>query len=144
VSLGAALRAVRSNDQFEPKTKDAVIHFPEGLIGLAECKDFVLIEDPNLAPFRLLKCVDSTQIAFLVLQPTTVIANFYEYVPLREWESVGIGPTKESAFVIVMIGPTPETSTGNFQAPLLVNYEKLIGKQLILTDAALSRRHPLV
>ena len=138
------MRAIKPNDQFELKTKDSIIHFPEGLIGLAECKDFVLIENPNLAPFRQLKCVDSPEIGFLVLQATTVIINFYEYVPVREWESLGIGPTKESAFVIVMIGSTPETSTGNFQAPLLVNYEKLIGKQLILTDAALSRRHPLV
>jgi flagellar assembly factor FliW len=138
------MRAVKSNDQFELKTKDAVIHFSEGLIGLAECKDFVLIENPNLAPFRLLKCVDSPQIGFLVLQATAVIANFYEYVPVREWESIGIGPTKELAFVIVMIGSTPETSTGNFQGPLLVNYEKMIGKQLILTDAALSPHYPLV
>jgi len=50
---------MKSNDQFELKAKDAVIHFPEGLIGLAECKDFVLIENLNLAPFRQLKCVDS-------------------------------------------------------------------------------------
>ena len=138
------MRAMKSNDQFEVKAKDVVIHFPEGLIGLAECKDFVLIENPNLAPFRQLKCVDSPQIGFLVLQATTVITNFFAYVPVREWESLGISPTKESAFVIVIISSTPETSTGNFQAPLLVNYEKMIGKQLILTDAALSRRHPLV
>ena len=137
------MRVVKSNDQFEVRTEDAVIHFQEGLIGLAECKNFVLLDSPNLAPFRLLKCVDSPRIGFLVLQATMVITNFYEYVPVREWESIGIGPTKELAFVIIMIGSPPEASTGNFQAPLLVNDQKMIGKQLILTDATLSRRHPL-
>jgi flagellar assembly factor FliW len=43
----------------------------------------------------------------------------------------------------VVIGSTPEMSTGNFQAPLLVNYQKMVGKQVILTDAGFSVRHPL-
>jgi flagellar assembly factor FliW len=144
LSLGAGMRAVKSDDQFELKTRDAVIHFAEGLIGLAECKDFVLVENQNFAPFRLLQSVDSPQVGFLVLEATTVVTNFYDYVPVREWDSIGIGPTRQLAFVIVAIGPTPETSTANFQAPLLVNYEKMMGKQVILTDAVFSVRHPLV
>ena len=139
------MRAVKSNDQFELKTKDAVIHFSEGLIGLAECKDFVLIENPNLAPFRLLQSLESPSVGFLVLEASTRVQNYNELVPAREWESLGVGgETKPLAFVIVVIGSTPEASTGNFQAPLLVNYEKMVGKQLILTDSGFSVRQPLI
>jgi len=38
----------------------------------------------------------------------------------------------------------PKDSRGNFQAPLIINYKKMIGRQLILTDVALSVRQPLV
>jgi flagellar assembly factor FliW len=103
------------------------------------------MENDGLAPFRMLQSVDSPEIGFLVLEPTALIDNYYEQVPAREWEAIGVsGETKPLAFVIVMIGETPATSSGNLQAPLLINYEKMIGKQLILTDSSFSVRHPLV
>ncbi len=43
-----------------------------------------------------------------------------------------------------LIGSSPESSTGNFQAPLLVNHDKMAGKQIILTDSGFSVRQPLV
>ena len=139
------MKAIKSHDQSEMKTKDAVIHFEEGLIGFAECKDFLLIDSENLAPFRLLQSVDYPQIVFLVLDATRLISNYCYHVPAREWEAIGVTSTVQpSAFVIVVIGSTPETSTGNLQAPLLVNYDQMIGKQLILTDSVFSVRHPLV
>jgi len=144
LSLGAGMRVMKSDDEFELKATDAVIHFAEGLIGLAECKDFVLIENLGLTPFRLLQSVASPQIGFLVVEANRLIRDFHEYVPLREWESIGIEPTKELVFVIVTIGSTPETSRGIFQAPILVNYRKMIGKQVILTDSAFSIRRRFV
>jgi flagellar assembly factor FliW len=126
-------------------SKDVVIHFDEGLIGLADCKDFILMEDQNLAPFRLLQSLESPQIGFLVLEPTMLVSHYYDLVPQREWEALGVtGKTKPLAFVISVVGSTPENSTGNLQAPLLINYDRMIGKQVILTDSGFSVRHPLV
>jgi flagellar assembly factor FliW len=139
------MKAVKSHDQSQMKTKDGVIHFEEGLIGFSECKDFLLTAKENLAPFRLLQSVDNPQVAFLVLEATMVVSNYCYHVPTREWESIGVtGTTKPLAFVIIVVGSTPETSTANLQAPLLVNSDQMIGKQLILTDSFFSARHPLV
>jgi len=145
------MKAVHAVETFDPatelrlKNRDAIIHFDEGLVGFSECKDFVLMENASLAPFRLLQSLESPQVGFLVLDPTILVSNYYDRVPKREWDSVEVtGATKPLAFVICVIGATPETSTGNFQAPLLVNYNKMIGKQIILTDSEFSVRHPLV
>ncbi len=140
-----AAQAYDSTTDLKLKSRDAIIHFDEGLIGFSECKDFVLMENEGLVPFRLLQSLDSPQVGFLVLEPTTLVNSYYEHVPARDWDTLGVsGETKPLAFVIVVIGSTPETSTGNFQAPLLVNYDKMIGKQIILTDSEFSVRHPLV
>ena len=140
-----AIQAYDSTTQLKLKSKDAIIHFDEGLIGFSEFKDFVLMENDSLAPFRLLQSLESPQVGFLVLEATALVNNYYELVPAREWESLGVnGKTKPLAFVIVVIGSTPESSTGNFQAPLLVNYDKMVGKQIILTDSGFSVRQPLV
>jgi flagellar assembly factor FliW len=127
------------------RSKDAVIHFEEGLIGFSEYKDFVLMENDSFAPFRLLQSLESPQVGFLVLEPTALVNNYYDLVPAREWESLGVGgKTKPLAFVIVVVGANPELSTGNLQAPLLINYDNMLGKQIILTDSGFSVRHPLI
>ena len=140
-----ATQALDQPTQLKLKSKDAVIHFEEGLIGFSDFKDFVLMENDSLAPFRLLQSVESPSVGFLVLEAATLVGNYHQLVPAREWESLGIDrETKPLAFVIVVIGSRPEASTGNFQAPLLVNYEKMVGKQVILTDSGFSVRQPLV
>ena len=140
-----AMQALEQTTRLKLQSKDAVIHFEEGLIGFSEFKDFVLMENDGLAPFRLLQSLEAPQVGFLVLEAAALVTNYYDLVPAREWESLGVtGKTRPLAFVIVVIGSTPESSTGNFQAPLLVNYEKMIGKQIILTDSGFSVRQPLV
>ena len=139
-----AMRAYGQTRQVNSESRDVVIHFEEGLIGFSEFKDYVLMESESLAPFRLLQSLDSPKVSFLVLEAASVIPNYYELVPPREWESLGIkDKAKPLAFVIVVIGSSPQASTGNFQAPLLINYERMIGKQMILTDSGLSVRQPL-
>ena len=139
-----AMQAYDYRAQLKLKSQEAIIHFDEGLIGFSEFKDYVLMESESLAPFRLLQSLDSAKVGFLVLEAASVIHNYYELVPPREWESLGIkDKAKPLAFVIVVIASSPQASTGNFQAPLLINYERMIGKQMILTDSGLSLRQPL-
>jgi flagellar assembly factor FliW len=141
-----AVQAYDQTTQLKLKSKDAIIHFEEGLIGFSNFKDFILMENDNLAPFRLLQSLEAPEVGFLVLEATTVVPNYYDLVPAREWQSLGMNgiTTRPLAFVIVVIGSTPASSTGNFQAPLLVNYDRMIGKQIILTDSGFSVRQPLV
>ena len=140
-----AMQAYDQTTQLKLRSKDAIIHFDEGLIGFSEFKDFVLMENDSLAPFRLLQSLESPDVGFLVLEPTALVSNYYDLVPLREWESLGVGGrTKPLAFVIVVVGANPESSTGNLQAPLLINYDSMVGKQIILTDSGFSVRYPLI
>ena len=102
------------------------------------------MENDSIAPFHLLQSSEMKEVGFLVLEPSAVMADYYSRIPAREWESIGLSASDPHlAFVICVIGPTPKDSTGNFQAPLIVNYKKMIGRQVILTDAALSVRQPL-
>jgi len=132
------MKAVHAVAPYDPTTelklrsKDAIIHFDEGLIGFSDCKDFVLMENESLAPFRLLQSLESPQVGFLVLEPTMLVNNYHEHIPRREWESLGVtGEIRPLAFVIVVVGSTPETSTGNFQAPLLIFQPKMASLPLM-------------
>ncbi|HEY2382965.1 MAG TPA: flagellar assembly protein FliW [Terriglobia bacterium] len=124
---------------------DAIIHFDEGLVGFSECKDFRMLANPEIAPFHLLQMACREDIGFMVIDPALVMPDYYTKIPAREWETIGIAEgDPRMAFTICIVGKEPRQATGNFQAPLIVNHKKMIGRQLILTDLALSVRHPLV
>ena len=132
-------------NQSDAKGQETIIHFEEGLIGFSGFKNFNLLENDYLAPFRLLRAVDSSDVGFLVVDPSTRTPDYCKLVPSREWESIGVSdPDDRLAFVTVILGATAEESTGNFQAPLLINHKEMIGKQVILTDSGFSVRHPLL
>jgi flagellar assembly factor FliW len=125
--------------------QETVIHFEEGLIGFADHKRFMLLENDYLAPFRLLQAEGAPDVGFLVIEPTIRSPEYCTLVPRREWEALGVeDPADGLAFVTVILGTSAATSTANFQAPILINCRKMIGRQVILTDSGFSVRHPLV
>jgi len=126
-------------------SRETVIRFDEGLIGFSDCKGFVLMENDDIAPFRRLQSTDHPGVGFLVIDPSLIVANYHSMISKREWESLELSsPAAGIALAICIIGPSSTGSTGNLQAPLIINYEKMVGKQIILTDSHLASRHPLL
>lgn len=140
-----AIATMEKKAEFGAYAEDSIIRFPEGLIGFNGCKSFVLMETEGIAPFRRLQSTERPEVGFLVLDPRIVMKEFLSLIPEREWESLGLeDAASKLALVICIIGPTPAQSTGNLQAPLIINYTKMTGRQVILTESGLSSRQPLV
>jgi len=129
----------------EMSSTESTIQFMEGLIGFYDCKTFRLIAREELAPFRWLQSTDRPDIGFLVIDPSLVVSDYKTVIPNREWESLGVAsPDAGIVLVTCMVGASSRESTGNLQAPLLVNRQKRAGKQVILTETGLTSRHPLL
>lgn len=123
---------------------ELTLQFDEGLIGFYDCKSFRLIESDELAPFRWLQSSDRADIGFLVIDPALIVNDYKTVIPYREWESLGVKPEVGMALVTCMVGSENAQTTGNLQAPILVNVQKRTGKQVILTETGLTSRHPLL
>ena len=142
------MKAAVMEPQLQPNKlyeTESIIRFEEGLIGFSELKDFVLVEAEAIKPLRLLQSASSTDVGFVVLDPRFRIPDYYNQIPGREWEAIGVtDPAHRLAFVIVNIGLNPRHMTGNFQAPLLLNYGRMMGRQVILTDTGFCLRMPIL
>ena len=123
---------------------ELTIQFEEGLIGFYDCKSFRLIESDEIAPFRWLQSSDRPDIGFLVIDPSIVVNDYKTVIPHREWDSLGIKPEAGIVLVTCMVGSENAQSTGNLQAPILLNLQKRTGRQVILTETGLTSRHPLL
>jgi flagellar assembly factor FliW len=124
---------------------ERLIQFDEGLIGFYDCKSFMLVVREDIAPFLWLQSTERQDVGFLVIDPALVVHDYKAVIPHREWESLGV---KDSSTALVLVTCSPNSrsasSTGNLQAPLLVNYRTNVGKQIILTETGLASRHPLI
>jgi len=137
--------ALDQSHSVEAFATTCVVRMDEGLIGFSQHKDFVFLENPNIAPFRLMEAAEPNKMGFVVIDPTILEPGYPDFIPAREWETIGsTDPSKRLAFVTVSVGATPQDSTANMLAPILINYETMTARQVILAGAQFSARHPLL
>jgi flagellar assembly factor FliW len=126
-------------------SRETVIQFEEGLIGFPDCKSFVLMENDDIAPFRRLQSTERPEVGFLVIDPSLIVVDYKTAVPKREWESLALStPAAGIALAICIIGPSSTESTGNLQAPLIINHEKMAWEADYSYRQSPDSRHPLL
>jgi len=118
--------------------------FPKGIPGFENEKEFALlpIEDNNI--FQVLQSTSTTDIAFIVANPYTVVTDYSFNVDEPTIDLLNI-KTESDVFVlgVLSIKNPFETSTVNLQAPLIFQTKTKKAKQMILNDNTYSVRHPI-
>jgi flagellar assembly factor FliW len=139
-----AAAALENNPESILSTNSTILRFPEGLIGFGECRNFVLIEEADIVPFRRLQSTDRIDVGFFVLDPQYIRQNYLSLVSGRDWESVGLeNPASRMVLVICRLGSTLSQASANFLAPLLINDATRTGRQVVMSNEFLSYRQPL-
>jgi flagellar assembly factor FliW len=120
------------------------IEFPQGLFGFEELKEYVLL-DAEKQPFYWLQSVDKEQVAFVVVNPFLIRADYEVNIGNEELAEIGIdSPEKTLIFAIVTIPPGGDPMTVNLQGPLVINRDTRRGKQAVLTDARWKTKHDIM
>ncbi|MBN1866235.1 flagellar assembly protein FliW [Candidatus Sumerlaeota bacterium] len=124
---------------------DRIIHLPEGVLGFPNDHRFVLLEhDSEGTPFKWLQSLDSSQLAFIVMDPHAVVE---EYRVVLDAESAGhlgaeeIGEEFAMMAIVNIPHDEPIAMTVNVRAPIVVHTEKRIGYQIILSNEDYPIRH---
>jgi flagellar assembly factor FliW len=103
--------------QIDPQ---AVIEFPEGLIGLVGSRYALLADDPN-APFQWLQSLEDPGLALPVTNPHRFFADFAVEVIDEDAERLGLDSASAmDVYVTVRAAPVLEDFTANLKAPILV------------------------
>jgi flagellar assembly factor FliW len=121
-----------------------ILKFDEGLIGLPQLRQMVLLHYTEIAPLLLLCSLEQPDVTFLVLEATTY---FPDYAPrLSEAVQKQLGLTAGEAPVIlatVTIAPAWTDSTINLRAPLVIAPTTMQGAQIVLTESHYQLAEPL-
>lgn len=120
---------------------DDVIHFPEGLIGLGDCRDWVLLADVQDEGLAWMQSVDRAEIALAVVGPRRFVPGYRMRVARRELDRLKLDRI-DAAEVLVIVGRTEGSVTLNLKAPLVINLRRRLGRQVI-TNGDLPVQHEL-
>ncbi|MFC1825504.1 flagellar assembly protein FliW [Thermodesulfobacteriota bacterium] len=125
--------------------EERVIHFPDGILGFPENKDFVIMEHKPDSPFMWLQSMSTPELAFVITNPFLVKPDYLDNLTPgeRAFFSTENG-NNLTIFVLVTIPPGQvEKMTVNLLGPLAIDIESRTGKQVILPNSGYHHRYPL-
>jgi flagellar assembly factor FliW len=121
-----------------------IIKFNTGIPGFLDEKEFIIlpIEGTDL---YVLQSVRSQQVAFIITDPFLIFPQYEFDLSQEVIEVLEIESEKEvSTFVILTVKDPFQETTANLQAPVIINQNKKLGKQHILTNTSYQTRHKIV
>ena len=120
---------------------DAVIEFPNGLIGLGGTR-YALIARDESAPFLWLHSIDDPSLAIPVTNPWNFFASFEVEISDAEAERIGVtDPSQAEVLVTVRAGESLDDFSANLSAPILIAARR--GHQVINEARGITVRAPL-
>ena len=120
------------------------IFIEEGLFGLEDVQEYVLLNSSEDSPFYWLQALDIPDIAFLLVDPTLVVKDYKLSVVEGDLDSINLKDNYDYLlFSIVNLNNDPAKTTANLLGPLVINKENHKAKQVISTNEKYSVRQLL-
>lgn len=124
--------------------EDKVIHFPNGLPGFAEEKQFIVLDIPGNPIFLTLQSMMTPDLAFIVTNPYHFYANYEFKLDKNIQEQLQIHSEEDIHVLSIVTLKEPfATSTLNLKAPIIINDKQKLGKQYILLEEDYPTKAPL-
>ncbi|WP_024822520.1 flagellar assembly protein FliW [Aminobacterium mobile] len=125
-------------------TSEAVVYFPKGLPGFEDHYEWVVAgEDEN--PIKWLQSVKDEDVALPVVSPLLIEKNYDPALSSEDLEALGGDAHKLTVMVVVTVPPAaPWDMTANLRAPIVVNHEERMAKQVISGNEAYEVRTPVL
>lgn len=115
--------------------EDKIIEFPEGIPGFKEEKEFVLLPLEKDSLFVIMQSVNNSDLAFITIEPKSIIKDYEFVISEKTEELLEITGIEDIILLnIVNIKEKLEDMTINLAAPLVININANLGKQVILDD----------
>jgi flagellar assembly factor FliW len=120
-----------------------VITFPEGLVGLDQLHNFIVMPNKKEGPLFWIQSVDDPDFAFVVTDPTNFFFDYQVKADEGERKKLGIG-TEDEYFVLTIVSISPEKEiTLNLAGPILYSPKTNRAMQGILEDSRFDTKTPL-
>ena len=111
---------------------ERVIHFPQGLVGFEEEREFVLLQLRPDAAMLILQSMKTPQLGLLVADPFSFIDSFKPVMGEAEMALLQLQNLDDAAILVTVSIPNgqPDNATLNLSGPVIINHQARIGMQV--------------
>lgn len=124
---------------------EKILHFPDGLLGLPDHKDYCLLPHQPGSPFFWLQSVTVPYLSFVVIDPLLGESDYFQNLPEVD-RQLFEGVERGDVIVLALVTIKPEKDpplTMNLVGPIVADQRNRVARQVVLTSTRYSCRHPL-
>jgi len=116
---------------------ERVIHFPRGLIGFEQEREFTLVQIREDSPFLILQSMNDPRLGLMVADPYSFIQDYDVVVGEAERKILRIDNIRQVLVLVTVTIPPgkPQNTTLNLTGPVVVNMQVRVGLQVPQVDA---------
>jgi flagellar assembly factor FliW len=120
------------------------LHFPDGLPGLPDLENFVVVELREDGAFQQLQSLDNIDVSMIVCVPWLFFPDYAPVLSDLEQAELELEKAEDAVlFVPVTIDPDSRQIFLNLLGPFVVNATTRKGRQLVLTGTSYTTRTPI-
>ncbi|MCL5269583.1 MAG: flagellar assembly protein FliW [bacterium] len=126
--------------------EEVVIDFPEGVLGFPADTRYILLEhDAAGSPFKWLQSLDNPELAFIVVDPNVADSHYRFDLDVDTARLIGTADAGNCAAICIVNVPrdAPIRMTANLKAPLVINADSRVGRQVVLGTQAYAINTPI-
>ena len=130
-----------TDDVREGLARNAV-SFPDGIPGFEACRRFVLLSADSLAPLQRIESIEGPPAAFLGIDPRLVMDGYR--CGLSDTDMRALGAAADTTLLwFAIISEVDGLLYANLRAPIVINPQRMIGRQVLPDDGLYPIRHAL-
>lgn len=114
-----------------------VIQMKEGMLGFERLKRYVLLTQDKETPFLWFQSVDDGSVAFVVIHSFVIKPDYEPVIPdddVHLLEIEAFRPEDVVVLSVVTIRSDPFSVMANLRAPIVINAERMLAKQIVLVE----------
>ncbi len=124
--------------------EESIIEFRHGIPAFEELKRYIIISLEGDDNFYWLQSVDDGDIAFILADPFNFTVDYEPVLSDSILKELQIEKEEDVLVLTMLVVPDEiENMTANLAAPIVININKKLGKQVILTEGDYPVRHPV-
>lgn len=129
----------------KPQTEEKIlIHFPRGIYGFEEVKEFILLQEDESKVIWSLQAAEKPYLSIIVVDPALVVPDYTPKLTAADRSALGNpGPDDLCWLAVAVIRKKLEDSVVSLKSPIAINVKNRIGMQVILEDGNYPLRYRL-
>lgn len=112
---------------------DDLLHFPHGVIGFEDCRQWLLLADPANSAVGWLQSADRPETALAVVSPRRFQPDYRVKLAENKLSPLAMAE-HDRLYVLCVVSKKTGSCVMNLRAPILINLDRRLGYQLVTCD----------